>query len=78
MKYKKSFLLNQWPCPTDADYREMPKLFYLDDWEECLARQGEFCLGTFELLPHGNDRLFSVIEVKIAHLDSEINGSLSK
>ncbi|KAJ8712635.1 hypothetical protein PYW08_007939 [Mythimna loreyi] len=47
---------------NDADYHEMPKLFQLDDWEECLARRGQFCMGTFNLMPHRNDRLFSVLE----------------
>ncbi|CAH0696512.1 unnamed protein product [Spodoptera exigua] len=48
---------------TDVGYYyELPRLFHLDDWEECAARDGRYCLGTFDLMRHQNDRLYNVIQ----------------
>ncbi|KAH9631359.1 hypothetical protein HF086_012147 [Spodoptera exigua] len=37
---------------TDAETSSFPKLFHLDDYERCLAKEdGVYCLGTFDLTP---------------------------
>ncbi|XP_075984171.1 uncharacterized protein LOC142981915 [Anticarsia gemmatalis] len=49
--------------PGDELYFTMPKLFHLDDMEECLASpRGAFCLGTFELQPSTNEPLFDLVQ----------------
>ncbi|XP_022831944.1 nose resistant to fluoxetine protein 6-like [Spodoptera litura] len=47
---------------TDEEYYELPRLFHLDNWEECAAKEGMYCLGTFDLMPYQNDRLYNVIQ----------------
>uniref|UniRef100_A0A2A4K7P3 Acyltransferase 3 domain-containing protein n=1 Tax=Heliothis virescens TaxID=7102 RepID=A0A2A4K7P3_HELVI len=47
---------------NDAEYYSMPRLHALDDWEECAARRGDYCVGTFELRPHTNARLLHVVQ----------------
>lgn len=48
---------------TDEQYYQMPKLFQLDDYGECLSsRRGAFCLGTFDLLPYKNDKLLDIVK----------------
>ncbi|KAJ0173379.1 hypothetical protein K1T71_011555 [Dendrolimus kikuchii] len=49
---------------ADEQYHSMPKLFELDDYEQCLTNsRGVFCLGTFDLLPYKNDKLLETIKI---------------
>ncbi|KOB74163.1 Uncharacterized protein OBRU01_08986, partial [Operophtera brumata] len=41
----------------------MPRLFQLDDYEECFSsKRGAFCLGSFDLLEHSNQRLLQQVQ----------------
>ncbi|XP_072934084.1 O-acyltransferase like protein-like [Epargyreus clarus] len=47
---------------SDEEYYQMPKLFQLDDYDECLARPGgAFCVGSFELAGRTNTHLMHLI-----------------
>ncbi|KAJ0173380.1 hypothetical protein K1T71_011556 [Dendrolimus kikuchii] len=48
----------------NEQYHSTPKLFELDDYEQCLTNsRGVFCLGTFDLLPYKNDKLLETLKV---------------
>ncbi|XP_045771028.1 nose resistant to fluoxetine protein 6-like isoform X2 [Maniola jurtina] len=47
---------------TEEQYYSMPRLFELDDYEECLATRGAFCLGSFHLTSKRYSRLLDAIQ----------------
>ncbi|XP_034827888.1 O-acyltransferase like protein-like [Maniola hyperantus] len=47
---------------SDEEYYEMPRLFHLDEYVGCLALQGSYCLGSFELSPNGYNPLFNTMQ----------------
>ncbi|CAH2986496.1 unnamed protein product [Chilo suppressalis] len=48
---------------SDEQFYEMPQLFHLDHYEECLARRGVYCVGSFELAStRRQQRLFRLMQ----------------
>ncbi|XP_050353206.1 O-acyltransferase like protein-like [Nymphalis io] len=47
---------------TDEQYYSMPRLFELDDYDECLVSRGAFCLGSFHLSSQKYSRLLNMIQ----------------
>ncbi|XP_050552811.1 O-acyltransferase like protein-like isoform X1 [Spodoptera frugiperda] len=49
---------------TDAEYARFPRLYHLDDYSSCLAREGGlYCLGSFHLAPlTDHSPLYSMLE----------------
>ncbi|CAH0696510.1 unnamed protein product [Spodoptera exigua] len=49
---------------TDAEYARFPRLYHLDDYSACLAREdGLYCLGSFNLAPLADHSpLYSMLE----------------
>nr|CAB3511244.1 unnamed protein product [Spodoptera littoralis] len=48
---------------TDAEYARFPRLYHLDDYSSCLAREGGlYCLGSFHLAPLADNTLYSMLE----------------
>ncbi|XP_063388976.1 nose resistant to fluoxetine protein 6-like [Cydia fagiglandana] len=47
---------------TAEEYYSMPQLFHLDEYESCVATRGVYCLGSFELSPDGESRVFRLMQ----------------
>ncbi|CAH2093334.1 unnamed protein product [Euphydryas editha] len=47
---------------TDEQYYSMPRLFELDDYDECLGSRGAFCLGSFQLSSKKYSRLLDLTQ----------------
>ncbi|XP_046963658.1 O-acyltransferase like protein-like [Vanessa cardui] len=47
---------------TDEQYYSMPRLFELDDYDECQASRGAFCVGSFHLSSQKYSRLLNMIQ----------------
>ncbi|XP_045453953.1 uncharacterized protein LOC123663308 [Melitaea cinxia] len=47
---------------TDEQYYSMPRMFELDDYDECLGSRGAFCLGSFHLSSQKYSKLLDIIQ----------------
>ncbi|CAH0713388.1 unnamed protein product, partial [Brenthis ino] len=47
---------------TDEQYYSMPRLFELDDYEECIGLRGAFCMGSFLLRSSQRNQLLHMIQ----------------
>ncbi|XP_059045951.1 nose resistant to fluoxetine protein 6-like [Achroia grisella] len=47
---------------SDEQYYQMPNLFHLDHYEQCLAARGVYCLGSFELSADSHHQLFQTMQ----------------
>ncbi|XP_063833267.1 O-acyltransferase like protein-like [Ostrinia nubilalis] len=48
---------------SDEQFYEMPRLFHLDHYEECLAARGVYCVGSFELAPDEPSPLYQLMQL---------------
>ncbi|XP_052751686.1 nose resistant to fluoxetine protein 6-like [Galleria mellonella] len=47
---------------SDDLYYQMPPLFHLDDYKQCLGTHGVYCLGSFELSAEPQHQLFQIMQ----------------
>ncbi|KAM3957874.1 nose resistant to fluoxetine protein 6 [Aphomia sociella] len=47
---------------SDEQYYQMPTLFHLDHYEECLGSRGVYCLGSFELSADKHHQLYQLMK----------------